>query len=205
MEKDLVSLINKIQSKRGEDAFEVSNNPISEALNQEKDLKIVYDEGDLTKNFVKFATDLLSVKFGDHFMEDIIKGFGETLKTDKNDFKESYRNKPSSIKEILPSVFIHTSMSKILMESLIIDLVTKARLTIKFYSLEKGRDQTWTMELIMKDAEKYDSITSFGRDNPSAYSAAIKLGIREAIIIAMKKRKHGMGNEQARREKMKNK
>jgi len=139
MERDLVSLINKIQSKRGEDAFEVSNNPISEALNQEKDLKIIYDEGDLTKNFVRFATDL----------------------------------------------------------------VTKARLTIKFYSLEKGRDQTWTMELIMKEAEKYDSITAFGRGNPSAYSAAIKLGIREAIIIAMKKRKHGMIYEQAIKEKMK--
>jgi hypothetical protein len=203
MERDLVSLINKIQSKRGEDAFEVSNNPISEVLNQEKDLKIIYDEGDLTKNFVRFATDLLSVKFGDHFMEDIIKGFGETLKTDRNDFKESYRNKSSSIKEILPSVFIHTSMSKILMESLIIDLVTKARLTIKFYSLEKGRDQTWTMELIMKEAEKYDSITAFGRGNPSAYSAAIKLGIREAIIIAMKKRKHAMTYERAIQEKMK--
>ena len=87
MEKNLVDLINKIQSKRGEDAFEVSNNPISEALNQEKDLKVVYDEGDLTKNFVKFATDVLSDKFGDYFIEEVIKGFGETLKTDKGDFK----------------------------------------------------------------------------------------------------------------------
>jgi hypothetical protein len=199
MEKNLVDLINKIQSKRGEDAFEVSNNPISQALNLDEDLKVVYDEGDLTKNFVKFATDLLSNKYGDYFMEDIIKGFGETLKTDKQDFKESYRNKPSSIKEILPSVFIHTSMSKILMESLIIDLITKARLTIKFYSLEKEKT-SWTMELIIKDAEKYDSITSFSRGNPSAYSTAIKLGIREAIITAMKKKKHGMGNEQPRRE-----
>jgi hypothetical protein len=212
MEKDLVSLINKIQSKRGEDAFEVSNNPISQALNLDGDLKVVYDEGDLTKNFVKFATDLLSNKYGDYFMEDIIKGFGETLKTDKKDFKESYRNKPSSIKEILPSVFIHTSMSKILMESLIIDLIRKARLTVKFYSFEKGRDQTWTMELIMKEAEKYDSITSFSKGNINAYSAAVKLGIKEAIVFAMKKKKHGMGNEQPhretperlRREKMKN-
>ena len=211
MEKNLVDLINKIQSKRGEDAFEVSNNPISQALNLDEDLKVVYDEGDLTKNFVKFATDLLSNKYGDYFMEDIIKGFGETLKTDKEDFKESYRNKPSSIKEILPSVFIHTSMSKILMESLIIDLITKARLTVKFYSLEK-QTAKWTTELILKEAEKYDSISSFSRGNPSAYSTAIKLGIRDVIITAMKKKKHGMGNEQPhretperlRREKMKN-
>ena len=206
MEKNLVDLINKIQSKRGEDAFEVSNNPISQALNLDEDLKVVYDEGDLTKNFVKFATDLLSNKYGDYFMEDIIKGFGETLKTDKQDFKESYRNKPSSIKEILPSVFVHTSMSKILMESLIIDLITKARLTIKFYSLEKGRDQTWTMELIMKEAEKYDSITSFSRGNPNAYSTAIKLGIRDIVIThmrTMKTMKHGMTPEQAREKKMK--
>jgi hypothetical protein len=203
MEKNLVELINKIQSKRGEDAFEVSNNPISQALLLNEDLKVVYDEGDLTKNFVKFATDLLSAKYGDYFMEDIIKGFGETLKTDREDFKESYRNKPSSIKEILPSVFIHTSMSKILMESLIIDLITKARLTVKFYSLDKGRDQTWTMELIMKDAEKYDSITSFSRGNPNAYSAAVKLGIKEAITVAMKKRKYA-SPEQVREKKTKN-
>ena len=198
MEKNLVDLINKIQSKRGEDAFEVSNNPISEALNQEKDLKVVYDEGDLTKNFVKFATDVLSDKFGDYFIEEVIKGFGETLKTDKGDFKESYRNKPSSIKEILPSVFIHTSMSKILMESLIIDLITKARLTVKFYSLEKKND--WTLELIMREAKKYDTMTGFSRGNPNAYSAAIKLGIKEAVQVHMKKSKHGMGNEQVRRE-----
>lgn len=202
MEKNLVDLINKIQSKRGEDSFEVSNNPISEALNMDKDLKIVYDEGDLTKNFVKFATDLLSAKYGDYFMEDIIKGFGETLKTDKEDFKESYRNKPSSIKEILPSVFIHTSMSKILMESLIVDLITKARLTVKFHSIEKRNN--WTLETIMTEAKKYDNMTSFSKGNSAAYSAAVKLGIKEAIQVHMKKTKHGMGNRQARYEKMKN-
>jgi hypothetical protein len=203
MEKNLVDLINKIQSKRGEDAFEISNNPISQALNLNEELKIVYDEGDLTKNFVKFATDLLSGKFGDYFMEEIIKGFGETLKTDKGDFKESYRNKPSSIKEILPSVFIHTSMSKILMESLIIDLITKARLTGKFHSLEKRN--YWTLELIMKEAKKYDTMTGFSRGNPDAYSAAVKLGIKEAVQVHMKKSKHGMTPLRAREEKMKSK
>ena len=200
MEKNLVELINRIQSKRGEDAFEVSNNPIPFVLSREEELKIIYDEGDLTKNFVKFATDLLSGTFGDIFIEDIIKGFGETLKTDKEDFKESYRNKPSSIKEILPSVFIHTSMSKILMESLIIDLITKARLTIKFFSLEKQTDK-WTMELILREAEKYNSVSSFSRANPSAYSAAIKLGIRDGVITHMKTTKHRMSNEQASRKK----
>ena len=205
MEKNLVDLIKKIQSKRGEDAFEVSNNPITEALRLDKEIKVVYDEGDLTKNFVKFATDLLSAKYGDYFVEDIIKKFGETLKTDKEDFKESYRNKPSSIKEILPSVFIHTSMSKILMESLIIDLITKARLTVKFYSLEK-QTAKWTTELILKEAEKYDSISSFSRGNPNAYSTAIKLGIRDIVIThmrTMKTMKHGMTPEQTREKKMK--
>jgi hypothetical protein len=206
MENNLVELINRIQSKRGEDAFEVSNNPIPMTLGGEEELKIIYDEGDLTKNFVKFTTDLLSGTFGIIFIEDIIKAFGETLKTDKEDFKESYRNKPSSIKEILPSVFIHTSMSKILMESLIIDLITKARLTVKFYSLEK-QTAKWTMDLILREAEKYDSVSSFSRGNPSAYSTAIKLGIRDSVITHMKTikaTKHGMSNEQARREKMKN-
>jgi hypothetical protein len=200
MEKNLVDLINKIQSKRGEDAFEVSNNPITQALNLSEDLKVVYDEGDLTKNFVKFATDLLSAKFGDYFVEDIIKKFGETLKTDKEDFKESYRNKPSSIKEILPSVFIHTSMSKILMESLIIDLVTSARLTIKFYSLENNTTQ-WTLDSIMSEAKNHDTLSSFVRDNPQAYSAAIKLGIKDQIQYHMKKTKHGMTKKQANDKK----
>jgi hypothetical protein len=200
MEKNLVDLINKIQSKRGEDAFEVSNNPITQALNLTEDLKVVYDEGDLTKNFVKFATDLLSAKFGDYFVEDIIKKFGETLKTDKEDFKESYRNKPSSIKEILPSVFIHTSMSKILMESLIIDLVTSARLTIKFYSLENNTTQ-WTLDSIMSEAKNHDTLSSFVRDNPQAYSAAIKLGIKDQIQYHMKKTKHGMTKKQANDKK----
>ena len=200
MEKNLVDLIKKIQSKRGEDAFEVSNNPITEALRLDEEIKVVYDEGDLTKNFVKFATDLLSAKYGDYFVEDIIKKFGETLKTDKEDFKESYRNKPSSIKEILPSVFIHTSMSKILMESLIIDLVTSARLTVKFYSLENNKTP-WTLDLIMREAKKYDTLSGFARDNPQAYSAAIKLGIKETIQFHMKKTKHGMTKEHAHDKK----
>ena len=203
MEKNLVDLINKIQSKRGEDAFEVSNNPISVALNKEEELKIIYDEGDLTKNFVRFATDLLSGTFGDYFMEDIIKGFGETLKTNKDDFKESYRNKPSSIKEILPSVFIHTSMSKILMESLIIDLITKARLTCKFHSLDNQVAQ-WNLELILSESKKYDNMTSFRNGNPQAYSAAVKLGIKEAVEFHMKmdrmEKKIKESNEKPRRE-----
>ena len=164
------------------------------------EIKGVYDEGDLTKNFVKFATDLWNTKYGDFFLEDIIKKFGETLKTDKNDFKESYRNKPSSIKEILPSVFIHTSMSKILMESLIIDLVTSARLTVKFYSLENNTI-SWTLDLIMNEAKKYDTLSGFARDNPQAYSAAIKLGIKETIQFHMKKTKHGMTKEQVHDKK----
>jgi len=207
MEKNLVELINKIQNKRGEDAFEVSNYSLSTVLSKEKELKIVYDEGDLTKNFVKFATDLLSGTYGNSFIEDIIKGFGETLKTNKEDFKESYRNKPSSIKEILPSVFIHTSMSKILMESLIIDLITNAKLNCKFYSLNNNTNQ-WTMELVMIESKKYNNITSFRQGNPQAYSAAVKLGIKESVEFNMrfrkieKQSKHLMKNKQAFDAKM---
>ena len=43
-------------------------------------------------------------------------------------------------------------------------------------------------------------MTGFSRGNPNAYSAAIKLGIKEAVQVHMKKSKHGMGNEQVRRE-----
>ena len=91
-------------------------------------------------------------------------------------------------------------MSKILMESLIIDLVTSARLTVKFYSLENNKTP-WTLDLIMREAKKYDTLSGFARDNPQAYSAAIKLGIKETIQFHMKKTKHGMTKEHAHDKK----
>jgi len=181
---DLVELINKVQDKHGDDSFEITNVTIFDALPQDKLIKIIYDEGDLTKNFVKFSTDLLSGKFGNHFLEEIIKGYAEVLKTRKNLFKESYRNKPSSIKEILPSVFIHTSMSKILMESLIVDLVTKARLSIKFFNMETTKKD----EKLLETALTYKSVTEFSKKSPREFSEAQRLGLLGKIQIHMERK-----------------
>lgn len=183
---DLVELINKVQDKHGDDSFEITNVTIFDALPHDKLIKIIYDEGDLTKNFVKFSTDLLSGKFGQYFMEDIIRAYGEVLKTNKDDFKESYKNKPSSIKEILPSIFIHTSMSKVLMEILIVEVVTQARLSVKFFDIEKWKSE----KPILTSARKCKSMTEFSKNYPQEYSGAVRLGMLKQINEEMKSKKN---------------
>lgn len=183
--ENLVEKINRLQNKHGEDAFEITNLAISDALNDSNTIKVVYDNGDLTKNFVQFSTDLLSGKFGDYFMDEVILAYGEVLKTNKDDFKESYRNKPSSLKEILPSVFIHTSMSKVIMEILIVELATKARLSVKFFDIEKWKSE----KPILSTASKYKSVTEFAKNSPDVYRAAVKHGMLEKIVLEIKKNK----------------
>lgn len=186
MSKELVKLIQKVQNKFGEDSFEITNSTLSAILDNTPIIKETYNEGDLTKNYVKFSTDLLSGKYGSEFMEEIIEGFGETLKTSIKDFKESYQKKQSSIKEVLPSVFIHTSMSKILMESTLLTLVHCARLHIKFHS-KKGESEKWTSESLQKEALQYKNISDFSKNNPSAYRAAVRLGMKFELAQKMKK------------------
>ena len=88
MEKNLVDLINKIQSKRGEDAFEISNNPISQALNLDEDLKVVYDEGDLEECTEDSVGERSFEEVEDHFQRiesrecGIRAGFDVTVKPD---------------------------------------------------------------------------------------------------------------------------
>jgi len=188
MNQKLINLIQKVQNKYGEDSFEISNYSLATALNDIEEIKEVYNEGDLTKNYVKFATDLLSGKYGVEFLEEIIQGFGESLKTNGKDFKESYKKKPSSIKEIMPSVFIHTSMSKILMESMIVTLVNKARLHVKFHNKVK-HPHSWTNEIIKKTASKYRTMSEFVKSEPDAYRAAVRLGIKFELAEVIKKNK----------------
>jgi hypothetical protein len=188
MNQKLINLIQKVQNKYGEDSFEISNYSLETALRDTEEIKEVYNEGDLTKNYVKFATDLLSEKYGGEFLKEIIEGFGESLKTSEKDFKESYQKKPSSIKEIMPSVFIHTSMSKILMEYMIVTLVNKARLHVKFHSNIKP-PQSWTNEIIKKTASKYQTMSEFVKSQPDAYRAAVRLGIKPELVEVIKKNK----------------
>lgn len=188
MTKNLVQLIEKVQMNIGEDSFEITNYALTAVLGNTKQIKVSYNEGDLTKNYVKYATDLLSGMYGEEFMEDIIDGFGETLKTNLNNFKESYRNKKSAIKEILPSVFIHTSMSKVLMESMIVSLTFKAKLHIKFHDKIKN-EKKWDNKTLIVFASKYRNMSEFSKSEPEAYREAVRTGLKENISNFYKKKK----------------
>lgn len=189
MSQKLINLIQKVQNKYGEDSFEVSNYSLENALYGADEIKQIYNEGDLTKNYTKFSTDLLSGKYGSDFLEEIISGFGESLKTSSKDFKESYQKKPSSIKEIIPGVFIHTSMSKVLMESMIVTLVNKGKLSVKFHSKVKP-PQSWTNDIIKKTASKYQTLSEFAKSEPDAYRAAVRFGIKPELAEAIKNTKN---------------
>jgi uncharacterized protein Veg len=188
MTKNLVQLIEKVQMNIGEDSFEITNYALSDILGNTKQIKVSYNEGDLTKNYVKYTTDLLSGMYGEEFMEDIIDGFGETLKTNLNNFKESYRNKKSAIKEILPSIFIHTSMSKVLMESMIVSLTFKAKLHIKFHDKIKN-EKKWDNKTLIVSASKYKNMSEFSKSEPETYRAVVRTGLKESISNFYKKKK----------------
>ena len=102
MQQNLVELIEKVQNQK--DSGYVEFKPKDSKLKT-----VIYDEGDLTKSYVKFVSDLFQGKFG-KINERTIRSFGPTLKTSVDQFKDSYLSKKSSIKEVAPSVFIHTSM-----------------------------------------------------------------------------------------------
>ena len=185
MNKNLINLINKVQNKFGEDAFEVTNHSIDTVIGGEAEVIKTYNEGNLTKNYVMFVTDLLTEQFGP-VTEDIVLSFGESLKTDKRDFKESYQSKSSSLKEILPSVFIHTSMSKLMMEGFLVDIVKSAKLSIKFNDINTKK---WTSRMITEEALKYRTTHEFVTNSPEAYKAAVRHGMKAELAKKMKENK----------------
>lgn len=180
MENDLVQLIKKIQNRNSEDGFEVSNLQITSIDPKVEFVSISYNGEDLTKNYVQFATDLLGGKFGKEFIDEIILTFGETLKTDIEDFKDSYKAKPSSIKEVLPSVFIHTSMSKILMESVLCSLVHAGRLNLKFNTKVEKREELSSKQIIDL-SKKYTSISELSKKDQNLYRIIVRKGLKEIV------------------------
>jgi hypothetical protein len=180
MENDLVQLIKKIQNRNSEDGFEVSNLQITSIDPKVEFVSISYNGEDLTKNYVQFATDLLGGKFGKEFIDEIILTFGETLKTDIEDFKDSYKAKPSSIKEVLPSVFIHTSMSKILMESMLCSLVHAGRLNLKFNTKVEKREELSSKQIIDL-SKKYTSISEVSKKDQNLYRIIVRKGLKEIV------------------------
>ena len=107
----LQSLIKKTESKNKKSSFTVSTKPlIDHIFNGKKPIEFIYSEGDLTKNYVKFLTDVFADIFGE-VTEAQVEALGDSIKASSSDFKTSYQNKKSVIKEIGEGVFIHTSMS----------------------------------------------------------------------------------------------
>jgi hypothetical protein len=124
MNKELINLIEKAQNRTDSGQFKLVPDNKSKK-------EIVYDEDDLTKSYVKFTTDVLSEKYGT-VTEKVIHAFGHSLKTSVEKFKPSYREKKSAIKEILPSVFIHTSMDSNTMKLHIIRIAESIKFFPKF-------------------------------------------------------------------------
>jgi hypothetical protein len=124
MNKELINLIERAQSQTDSGQFKLVPDVKSKK-------EIIYDEDDLTKSYVKFTTDVLTEKYGP-VSEKVIRAFGHSLKTSIEKFKPSYRQKKSSIKEILPSVFIHTSMDSNTMKLHIIRIAESIKYFPKF-------------------------------------------------------------------------
>ena len=124
MNKELINLIERAQNNTDSGHFKLVPDVKSKK-------EVIYDEDDLTKSYVKFTTDVLTEKYGP-VSEKVIRAFGHSLKTSIEKFKPSYRQKKSSIKEILPSVFIHTSMDSSMMKLHIIRIAESIKYFPKF-------------------------------------------------------------------------
>ncbi len=108
---ELQSLIKKTELKNKRSSFTVSTRPsVDDIFHNSTIVEITYSEDDLTKNYVKFLTDVFHGKFG-KVTESQITALGDTIKADVSDFKASYLKKKSVIKEITQGIFIHTSMN----------------------------------------------------------------------------------------------
>ena len=121
MNKELIDLIERVQNGTEDGLFKL----VPEIKSKKE---VIYNEDDLTKSYVKFVTDVFTEKYGP-VTEKVIRAFGPSLKTSIDKFKQSYREKKSSIKEILPSVYIHTSMDSPTMKLHIIRIAE----SIKYY------------------------------------------------------------------------
>jgi hypothetical protein len=65
----------------------------------------------LTPLYVNFVKDIFEQKYGP-ITKSVVEAFGDTMKTSKDQFPNSYQKQQSSIKEIIPnSLYIHTNMS----------------------------------------------------------------------------------------------
>ena len=69
-----------------------------------------YYEKDLTTSYIKLVKDIFNLKYGE-INREVIKCFGDTIKTSETQFKSSYR---TTIKEIIEDkIYVHTSLNKL--------------------------------------------------------------------------------------------
>lgn len=108
---ELQSLIKKTEQKNKQSSFTVATRPsLNDIFHDSPIVEVTYSEDDLTKNYVKFLTDVFNEKFG-KVTESQVMALGDSIKADVSDFKTSYLKKKSVIKEIAQGIFIHTSMN----------------------------------------------------------------------------------------------
>lgn len=86
-----------------------------------------YYEKDLTKSYIKLVKDIFNLKYGE-INREVIECFGDTIKTNRNQFKPSYK---STIKEIVKDkIYTHTSLSKTSMRKMIDSLGKKLHFSV---------------------------------------------------------------------------
>jgi hypothetical protein len=79
-----------------------------------------------------------------------IEAFGNTIQCDYEDFKESYKNKKSVIKEVATDVYIHTSFNSETMKKYIVKISESIGAKVEFPNINK----TWSQEEIQKEINK---------------------------------------------------
>jgi len=152
----LQELIKKVEAKNKKSSFTVSTNPIVDLFEGPIKTEITYSEDNLTKNYVKFLTDVFNGVFG-HVTLARVEALGDSIKTSSEDFKESYQKKKSVIKEIHEGVFIHTSMSSEMMKVKIKNVVDSFKGIITW---PKDLSEKLTHACIMSDdVDNNDNLT----------------------------------------------
>jgi hypothetical protein len=164
MNKKIINLINKVQKTFGNGSFEVKT--------ENSDYNPLYDNGDLTKNYVEFIKDVIEEKFGE-VTEKVVEQFGSTIQTDTNNFPPSTKSKPSTIKQITEEIFISTNMNSISMENMILDVAKALKFKVNFNNPE---EKGWGKGRVLEAFARQKSRTDVMLNEKIAYRIAVKNG-----------------------------
>ena len=215
-------LIKKVESRNKKNSFTVSSNLSDALFDGNKLTEITYSEDDLTKNYVKFLTDVFNDVFGEVTLTQV-EALGDSIKTNPSEFRESYQKKKSVIKEITKGVFIHTSMNSDMMKIKISNMVEsfKGKVTwAKDLSDMQTGNLEWTLTKEMVetqmgktiDVKEFDLFAKHFHNNLEAQIEATLESqvsnwdeIKTWELFEMGIPNHGMTQEQAIQKKQHNK